>query len=206
MTKCKALTGSALKGLRLSISVNFRSVIAISDWQQLLLLLMFAFCLERTFCWHCHYVISFIELININEWIVAVHRKSHVQWWRQAWAWGFSPKMSLSPPPVKQTCQETGGELCEIFKIVIVSAVKIRKQRLQAGCAKNEVRWLWEGKEWLHALWRWQPLSWLWPVCISAFGSYILCFGQPHVSCQLQVRKNSYVRCLTIDFSKALCC
>ena len=37
------------------------------------------------------------------------------QWWRQDWAMGSPPQCRLAPT-VKHTDQNSGGELCEIFK------------------------------------------------------------------------------------------
>jgi len=60
--------------------------------------------------------------------------------------------MSLSPPTVKHTGQESAGELCEIFQILIVSAVKNCKQRLQTASVSG-------GPDPLPGLCSWTPLG-----------------------------------------------
>ena len=52
-----------------------------------------------------------------------------------AWDRGLSPQMGRSALNVKHTGQESGGEFCGNFQILIVSAVKICKQCLQVQTA-----------------------------------------------------------------------
>jgi len=50
------------------------------------------------------------------------------------------PKMSLISPTVKHTGQESGVELCEMFQILIVPAVKFCRQCLQTASASKGFR------------------------------------------------------------------